>query len=275
MKKIIFTLAIMLVSATLAHAQGAFYNIDPEKFVTLLDKSQQLDRDNAIFIVKQTMKVMGEDPKSYRKSLEMATERLSDPTDSIHNEDLLIAVLQSAVESFVLSSNEKLRPQAMLDAALKNRIGEVATDINYVTPDGKQGNLLNNDNCYTLVYFNDPDCDACAKVKENLANSAVVKQAVDAGTLKVVAINPESNEKLWKKAKFPEWITNGWDKSQAINKNETYALPTLPVFFLLGRDNVVLLKNEASLKRIEGAITKVLADPDATSAALAKLLFKR
>lgn len=274
MKKIIISLIIAISSLASATAQQTqFFGMSPDKFVTLLTQTQKMPRENAVLIIKQTMEVLGTDPKSYRKGLDIALSRLGNPTDSIHNEDFYLEVLKHAANSYVLSNNEKARPQALLESAMKNTIGTIAADIDYITADGNKSNLLNNDNRFTLVYFNDPDCDACAKVKENLDASAFVKQAVETGVLRVVAINPMDNEKLWKKTTMPSWIVNGWNKSQSINNGGSYDLPTLPVFFLLGRDNVVLLKNEASLKRIEKAVALLMTNTQTDSKTLANLLF--
>lgn len=272
MKKFILSLALTLAMGNVAHAQDQFFGINPDKFIALISTAKKMPHDNAMLIVGQTMKVLSTSPKGYRKALDTAIMRLSDPTDSIHNEEMLIAILTDASKSMVLSNNERMRPQALLESALKNRIGTKAADVDFVSTDGKTYNLLNNDNRFTLVYFNDPDCDACGKVKENLAASTVVKQAFDTGLLKVVAINPMNNEKEWKKVQMPSWIVNGWNKSQTIN-NGSYDLPNLPVFFLLGRDNTVLLKNEASLKNIEKAIKTVMTKCDEDPTTLAKLLF--
>ncbi len=274
MKKLLISLALAVGILAGAQAQQTqFYGVSPDKFVQLLEQTQKMPRENALIITEQTMKVLSSDPKGYRKGLEVALKRLSDPTDPIHNEDLYLAVLKHATESFVLSNNEKARPKALYESAKKNSVGTAAADIDYVTPDGQQANLLNNDNRTTLVYFNDPDCDACAQVKANLDQSTIIKQAVETGRLRVVAINPMDNEKLWKKTEMPAWIINGWNKSQTINEGGSYDLPTLPIFFLLAQDNTVLLKNEASLKRIEKAVTLVMSSPQASSADLANLLF--
>lgn len=275
MKKFFLSIVLAFTLSNIAQAQNAFFGVNPEKFTSLLTQVQKMPRENALMIVDQTMKLMGETPKGYRRVLELTLPRLGEPTDSLHNEDLYIAVLKHAASSSVLSSSEKARPQALLESALKNSAGTVAADIDYVTLDGTKGNLLNNDNKFTLVYFNDPDCDACAKVKENLDASSAVKQAVETGLLRLVAINPMSNEKQWKKAKMPQWIINGWNKSQSINEGGSYDLPTLPVFFVLGRDNTVLAKNEASLKRVERIVATIMANSSKDSNTLVNMVFNK
>lgn len=265
MKKLILGIVIALATINATQAQTPFFGVDQNKVVSLVSQAEKMPHDNAILIINTTFQALSNNPKAYRKALDTVLPRLSEPTDSMHNEELYITVLKHATSSLTLTNSEKELPKALLQQALKNKVGDPATDIDFVTTDGKKQNLLNNDNKYTLVYFNDPDCDACAKVKENLNVSETIKKAVADGKMRVVAINPMSNEKLWKKTSMPEWIVNGWNKSQSINNDGTYDLPTLPVFFLLSTDNTVLLKNEASLQRVEKVAEKIL-NGNATSA---------
>lgn len=265
MKKLILGIVIALATINATQAQTPFFGVDQNKVVLLVSQAEKMPHDNAILIINTTFQALSNNPKAYRKALDTVLPRLSEPTDSMHNEELYITVLKHATSSLTLTNSEKELPKALLQQALKNKVGDPATDIDFVTTDGKKQNLLNNDNKYTLVYFNDPNCDACAKVKENLNVSETIKKAVADGKMRVVAINPMSNEKLWKKTSMPEWIVNGWNKSQSINNDGTYDLPTLPVFFLLSTDNTVLLKNEASLQRVEKVAEKIL-NGNATSA---------
>ena len=68
--------------------------------------------------------------------------------------------------------------------------------------------------------------------------------------LEIVGIYTLDNEQAWKSTNFPTYIINGWNKNQDIEQNETYSLPTLPLFYLLDSYKKVLLKGEASLNRV-------------------------
>lgn len=272
MKKLIFSAVLAIASCLSGSAQ--FYGIDVDKLTMLVQQASKLPYDNAMLVMTSTMNALNDNPQGYRKALEFAETRLGNPADSMHNEEMYIACLEQATKSFVLSNNEKDRPRLLLSMAQKNRIGTVAADIEYVTPDGKTHHLTEPGEQYTLVYFNDPDCDACHKVKANLEQSATVKDLVNQKLLKVVALYSGTNQKLWKKTTYPTWMVNGWDKKQAIENDGIYAMPaTLPVFYLLAPDNTVLMKNEPSLKRIESALGKVMTSSDKNPKSLAKLLF--
>lgn len=271
MKKMILSALTALLC--IASGQAQFFGVDTDRLSTLITSAQALPQDNAVLILNSTLKAMENDGKAYRKVVEFV-ERMGDPADSLHNEVLYTEGLKNVVNSFVLSNSEKQRPKALLALAQKNAIGSMATDIEYATPDGKSNQLLTSDK-YKLVFFNDIDCDACAKVKEALAQSTALSDAVKGGLLQVVSIYTGSNEKAWKKSQLPAWVINGWDKKQQVEAAEAYVLSTTPLFYLLSRDGKVLLKNEPSLKRVESAIGRVLVSSNNDATALAKMLFNK
>lgn len=268
-----FVISALVAFMTLS-AAAQFYGISVDKLAMLMQETQKLPQANAVMVISSTMGALAQNPMAYRKALEMAEDRLGNPADSLHNEPMYIACLEHAVNSFVLGNAEKERYRMLLDMAMRNSIGSTAADIDYVTPDGKRHQLSEQGSQYTLLLFNDPECDACHKVKQNLSKSDAVKQLVEQGLLKVVAIYTQDNQKLWKKNEFPDWIDNGWDSNQTIEQQGTYVIPaTLPVFYLLSPDKTVLIKNEPSLKRIERALEKVMVSGDNDPQSLAAMLF--
>lgn len=191
-------------------------------------------------------------------TLQWAEQHLADPADTAHNEALYLQVLQQLVASVKLSADDKLRPQLLLDDALKNAPGTVATDFSYVTPNGNNHSLSEQDSTATLIYFNDPDCEACAKVKARLDTCAALRELVTAGKLRILAIYPYGDGDLWKATPYPEYLINGWNQDQSIDEQQTYVLPSMPLFYLLDKDNKVVLKNEASLNRTLNAVQALI-----------------
>ena len=269
MKKIGFIALFALVNLM---ASAQFYGIDTDKLTSLVMQLPSFPQDNAVMILQSTLNSLAEQPKSYRKAVEMI-ERMGDPADSLHNEVLYAAGLSHVVSSYVLSGSEKARPQALLAVAQKNALGGPATNLQLTLPDGKTTQLLANNGKPTLVYFNDPSCESCHQVKANLEACSIAKNMVENGELNVVAVYPGKEQKLWKRNTFEPWIVNGWDKAQDIENNDVYSLPTMPLFYLLGTDGTVLIKNEPSLHRIENALNMLKLNPDKDSATLARLLF--
>ena len=221
--------------------------------------------------MQSTLTALESDSKAYRKAAEIV-ERLGDPADSLHNEELYVTALNKLANSFVLSNTEKERPKLLLEMASKNHVGTNATDIEYATTDGKTHRLLENDKI-KLIFFNDLNCDACTKTKKAISESTALSELVKQGQLQVISIYTGNNQKAWKNNAIPDWVVNGWDKKQQIEKDEAYVLMTTPLFYLLNSDNTVLVKNEPSLSRIEKALGILSANADKNSQELIKLLF--
>ena len=261
-----FIAAAMCLCALAAGAQGQFYGLNVDKLNLLLSQTEKLPRDNAELVLRTTLTALQQNPKGYHKALEVI-ERLGDPADSLHCEPLYLLGLQHAVESSALTASEKTRPQALLASAKKNAVGTAAADLALTDRNGKAFRLSDISAPFVLLYFNSPDCDACQQVKQQMESSATLRKAVDDGRLKVVAVATGCKEKQWKKAVYPDWVINGFDKSGQIEQDDVYVLPTQPLFYLLGAERTVLLRNEPSLTRVESALGKLAADPEATTPA--------
>lgn len=59
----------------------------------------------------------------------------------MRDESLYIYVLDAVLEAPFLDEVSKIRPAHLLELALKNRVGEPATDFTYTLVDGKKGTL--------------------------------------------------------------------------------------------------------------------------------------
>ncbi len=252
MKRIILAALVAIAAWFSAQAQSM---PAPEKYNQLIEQVARLDQTRAEFLMNATMETLAKDPKGYRQMLELAERRFSDAADSLHNEGLYMTVLKHAIENYVLSGAEIEKQRLLLEGAKKNMIGTVAADFDYITPNDKAVHHLKDLKAdYILVYFNNPDCESCEKVKERLANNELINQMVNNNKLTVLAVYPYDDQKLWKKAKYPKMMINGWNQSRNIENGELYDLPTLPCFYLLDKDYKVLIKNEGSLNKVEAKL---------------------
>ena len=200
--------------------------------------------------------------KDYKKLIASLEEMLSEPTWNYHNEELFALVIEHAATASCLNDNERLRPKMMLDVTRKNAPGDVVNDIGYETIDGTHGKLSEIATPYTLIYFNDPECLSCFKVKERLDTCTTLKNMVSNSMLTVIGIYPYDNVEEWHLEPFPDYIINGWDYEQEIEGQQTYDLMTMPLFYLLDHDKRVILKNEASLNRVLKAVNKLIGMED-------------
>ena len=89
---------------------------------------------------------------------------LYNPNSPMLNEELYIPVLKYIVNSERVGEIDKMRPAFRLEMALKNRVGNPATDFTYTLPSGKKGKLSGINADYTILFFNNPDCNACRSI---------------------------------------------------------------------------------------------------------------
>ncbi len=253
-----FILAVIVAIAGCVNIQAQSMPA-PEKYNSLLEQMAQMEQNKAEFLMHATMETLSKNPKGYRQMMELAEKRFSDAADPLHNEGLYMTVLKHATENFVLSNAEKEKQRLLLEGAKKNRIGSIATDFDYVSPGDKTVHHLKDlkaDNI--LVFFNNPDCESCETAKQRMESNELINQLVNDNKLIVLAIYPFEDQKQWKKAKYPKMMINGWNKSQQIEHNELYDLPTVPCFYLLDKDYKVLIKNEGSLNKVEAMLKDLM-----------------
>ena len=264
MKKFIFTAILAIVAWFNTQAQSM---PAPERYNSFIEQVAALDPERAEFLMNATMESLVDNPKGYRQMMELAERRFSDAADPIHNEKLYMVVLKHATEKYVLSNAEKEKQRLLLEGAKKNMIGSIAADFDYVTTNDKNVHHLKDLKAdYILVYFNNPDCESCEAVKQRLESNETINQMVNDKKLIVLGIYPYDDQKLWKKAKYPKMMINGWNKSRTIEYGELYDLPTLPCFYLMDKDYKVLIKNEGSLNKVEAMLKQLTSPQEAAPA---------
>jgi len=170
---------------------------------------------------------------------------LFDPNSPFRNEELFIPVLESMLTSSVTDDVQKIRPQHLLTIALRNRVGEPAADFSYTTPDGKKGSIYKLKSDYLLIYFYNPDCDACKETAQQIHASSSVIQLIKANRLKILAVYPDEDLETWKAhlSFYPFGWIQSYDEGMQLKDQEIYDLKAIPTIYLLDKDKKVLLKD--------------------------------
>ena len=167
---------------------------------------------------------------------------LYDPNSPMRDESLYIYVLEAVLEAPVLDEVSKIRPAHLLELALKNRVGELATDFTYTLADGKKGTLYHTKADYLLLFFYNPDCHAC---KEQLTASPLVTEWIRNNKLKILAVYPDEDLEAWKNhiSYMPASWINSYDSAVSLKNDEIYDLKAIPTLYLLDKDKKVVLKD--------------------------------
>ncbi len=192
-----------------------------------------------------------------RRAIVAVEHRMNQPFYCTKQEDSCLNTLNAIIASTVVGEDDKTRAIYYKENIEKNRISTVAHDIAFTTANGEKRNLNDYTTTHKLLYFNDPDCEACKMVKMRLDTTALLRNLVAQNILTVIAICPLNDEKAWQATSMPSYMVNGRNYDQSIEEEETYYLPTMPQFYLLDSDNKVLVKNEPSLNKIVSSIEKL------------------
>lgn len=157
---------------------------------------------------------------------------LYNPNSPMLNEELYLPVLKYIVNSERVGEIDKMRPAFRLEMALKNRVGNPATDFTYTLPSGKKGKLSGINADYTILFFNNPDCNACRAIKAEVEASGVVKNLLNVKVqgnrkkLVFLSVFPDPELEVWRRMlpeQPKEWMCT-YDDGQVITKERLYDL---------------------------------------------------
>lgn len=195
--------------------------------------------------IKRTIARTETEKKVFDYITGLADKYLYDPNSPLRNEEFYIPVLEAMISSSVLPETEKIRPQARIEMAYKNRVDTKALDFTYTLESGAQSTLYKIKSQYTVLFINNPGCHACTENIEALKDSPIINELIQKKQLTVLALYPDEELDEWRRHRdeFPqEWI-NGYDKSLTIKTQNLYDLKAVPTLYLLDANKKVLLKD--------------------------------
>ena len=134
----------------------------------------------------------------------------------------------------------------------KTRPGGRAADFGLLDRDGRKRRRSHLEAEYTLLYFYDPTCDECERVKARLVSSPAIRAMVRSGRLAVLSVSVADGE-AWREEVVPQGWTDGCDVAERLTRDGIYDLKAMPTLYLLDRGKRVLLK-DASVDRIEARL---------------------
>lgn len=193
----------------------------------------------------QVIKSANTSDKMFKYITNLAKKYLYDPNSPMRNEELYIPVLQEMLTSSLLNKAEKIRPEAQLKLALKNRVGQKGGNFCYTLISGQKGYFYRIKADYVLLFFNNPDCRACHETIELLKKASTINRFFYAGKLKILSLYPDDEVDYWKQHidEFPEQWIRAYDKEMRIRQRQIYDLKALPTLYLFDKNKKVLLKD--------------------------------
>lgn len=231
-------------------------DITEQAYANYLDILRYVDPAVAQQSAAQLIKCAEVDSTMFDYFVMLSDKYLYDPNSPFRNDELLIPTLECIIASPLLDEAEKIRPQAQLDMAQKNRIGQKANDFRYTLHDGRTGRMYSIKADYLLIFINNPDCPACKEIREQICASPMLSEMIERGVMKVLAIYPDEDITAWLNYRHnipASWI-NSYDKQLRMRDEELYDLKAIPSLYLLDAEKRVMLKDCNLVPQIEEAI---------------------
>lgn len=188
-----------------------------------------------------------------------AREVLADPNSPLRDDELYMPVLKYRIESPFTDEATRERCIYRLDILSQNRLGHKANNIRYTLADGFEGTLYGIKAEFTLVFINNPGCEMCRTVREDISSSDLLTKYIASGRLKVLAIYPDQDLDEWLRyrTEMPSTWINGYDRECVMRTRGTYNLSAIPSLYLLNKDKNVLIKDGTDVAMVERAILNV------------------
>lgn len=189
--------------------------------------------------------------------MSLSEKYLYDPNSPYLNEEVYIPALESIIALKSLDSLGKISYRWQLDMALLNRVGQKANDFDFVYFIGNNSyansSLYEIKAEYTLVYFNNPDCNSCKEQLELLLLNKHLNYLCETGRLKVLSLYIDEQTELWERHfnDVPSTWIYAKDASLVLRNNELYGIRAIPSMYLLDRDKLVILKDASAQKVLE------------------------
>lgn len=203
-------------------------------------------------IAKMIQKAETADSSAYIRFVDICEKYFYNANSPYCSDELYILVLQNIIETKWLDDDCKIVPKYRLNLALKNRVGESANDFAYTLANNKSAQMYDVDTEFTLLFFNNPGCDACKEYAEQLKQSQTIQHLLNDKRLTILAIYTDENLDEWNKyqIEIPETWINAYDKNVVIHNSELYDLKAIPTLYLLDKNKKVLLK-DAFVKAVD------------------------
>lgn len=209
--------------------------------------------------VEQVMDRASVNKKTFEWFVMAAREVLADPNSQWRDDELYMPVLRVRIASPFTDEATRERLRYRLDILSQNRIGHKANNIRYTLFDGFEGTLYGIKAEFTLVFINNPGCEMCRTVREEICASDLLSGYIASGRLKVLAIYPDQDLDEWLRyrTEMPSIWINGYDRECVMRTRGTYNLTAIPSLYLLDKDKNVLIKDGTDVTMVERAVLNV------------------
>lgn len=197
---------------------------------------------------------------TFNRFVSVLMEILSEPNSPIRDDELYMPVLKAQIGNPFIDDANKERCQYRLKLLEQNRMGHKANNFEYTLANGHKGTLYNLKAEYTLLFINDPTCDNCRAIKNDISDSKIMSSLVGAGRLIILAIYPYEDIDEWFRYQdeIPKTWINAYDKECIMHSRSLYNLSAIPALYLLDSNKTVLIKDSNDITEIERILSECI-----------------
>lgn len=129
--------------------------------------------------------------------------------------------------------------------AVNVKPGTMAADFTLTLADGTEKQLVNvvAETSHTLLYFNNPECQACRDTKAAIETSPALQTRIKEGSLRVVSVYADDEAEVWRShvSDYPSTWTVAIDATQRVLTDGLYDMRQTPALYLIDSEGRVLL----------------------------------
>lgn len=216
-----------------------------QAFVNYISVLPMADTINVSHSAEWLMNAVAANTELNCEVLGLAEKYLYELSSPCRNEDFFKAILTDASLG-KLTEAEQFYWKRLKKLLSSNNPGQPANDFVITYQNGAKHKLSEIEADYLILFFNNPDCEECVKMKNTLAKQSFPQNC------KIVSVYPDDDIRLWKESLTTvpaDWIS-GYDEGLMITNDDIYDLRSLPVLYLLDKGKEVIIKN-AKIDRLQ------------------------
>jgi len=233
---------------TVIHRKDALgRNWVPNFFKQYLQMIQFADLATIQKSLVETLKKTDTNERMYRYFIELFDHYLNDALSELRNEQWIEPVWRQMLKSKWCTASDSAKINFFLRLADKNRVGAIATDLEFITAQGQKGRLSEIDAELLMIYFYIPGCVQCAITIEWIVADSAFQAIHNAGILQVLAFYPEKDLALFNA--YRSTVPGTWinarepDGRSQLEEEGAYQMRGAPTIYLLDRNKRVILKD--------------------------------